>query len=297
MLEQLTWCMAGVVAVLAIAIWVWRLRMRSTKTKGRRGEKRVRKALRRLPRRNYIVLNELMVPTSGERFTQIDHVVVSTRGVFIIETKALLGHIQGGEESQYWQQRFLMNSHSFYNPLLQNATHVRTLQRLLRGVPNELFVSVVVFTEAWRIDVLTEDLVKQRRWWRSRHIKRTLDPERSVKARWWRGERGVTLDESKMVMRLPALVGELKRRPKLITREDMEEIASRIEKANVSQRGMRRNHAKQVQRTAREKEREIRSGRCPRCGGELRLREGRTGPFFGCSNYPECRFTCPAEKL
>lgn len=30
---------------------------------------------------------------------------------------------------------------------------------------------------------------------------------------------------------------------------------------------------------------------CPRCGGELLKRNGRFGPFYGCSNYPECRYT------
>jgi putative RecB family exonuclease len=30
---------------------------------------------------------------------------------------------------------------------------------------------------------------------------------------------------------------------------------------------------------------------CPRCDGVLRRREGRFGPFFGCSNFPPCRFT------
>lgn len=30
---------------------------------------------------------------------------------------------------------------------------------------------------------------------------------------------------------------------------------------------------------------------CPRCGGELIKRKGRFGAFFGCSNYPNCRYT------
>jgi len=30
---------------------------------------------------------------------------------------------------------------------------------------------------------------------------------------------------------------------------------------------------------------------CPRCGGELRKRSGKFGEFWGCGNYPECRFT------
>lgn len=33
------------------------------------------------------------------------------------------------------------------------------------------------------------------------------------------------------------------------------------------------------------------AGKCPRCGGELVKRNGRYGPFYGCSNYPQCRYT------
>ncbi len=31
--------------------------------------------------------------------------------------------------------------------------------------------------------------------------------------------------------------------------------------------------------------------KCPRCGDELVLRNGKYGYFFGCSNYPKCRYT------
>lgn len=30
---------------------------------------------------------------------------------------------------------------------------------------------------------------------------------------------------------------------------------------------------------------------CPKCGGELQRRKGRFGEFFGCCNYPVCRYT------
>lgn len=30
---------------------------------------------------------------------------------------------------------------------------------------------------------------------------------------------------------------------------------------------------------------------CPRCGGELVKRNGKFGAFFGCSNFPSCRYT------
>jgi ssDNA-binding Zn-finger/Zn-ribbon topoisomerase 1 len=40
-----------------------------------------------------------------------------------------------------------------------------------------------------------------------------------------------------------------------------------------------------------EKTEVIASGRCPNCGGELKQRKGKYGEFWGCGNYPHCRFT------
>lgn len=34
----------------------------------------------------------------------------------------------------------------------------------------------------------------------------------------------------------------------------------------------------------------IRQGVCPQCGGQLVLRNGRYGSFYGCSNFPKCKF-------
>ena len=37
-------------------------------------------------------------------------------------------------------------------------------------------------------------------------------------------------------------------------------------------------------------------GKCPSCGGDIRIRRGRNGRFAGCSNYPECRVTYPLPQ-
>lgn len=36
---------------------------------------------------------------------------------------------------------------------------------------------------------------------------------------------------------------------------------------------------------------QLQQGICPRCGGKLVLRKSKNGLFYGCSNYPECKFT------
>lgn len=35
---------------------------------------------------------------------------------------------------------------------------------------------------------------------------------------------------------------------------------------------------------------------CPDCGAAMRLRQGRFGPFYGCSRYPACRGTHTATR-
>ena len=30
---------------------------------------------------------------------------------------------------------------------------------------------------------------------------------------------------------------------------------------------------------------------CPKCGGVLSIKKGKYGEFYGCSNFPKCRFT------
>jgi hypothetical protein len=35
---------------------------------------------------------------------------------------------------------------------------------------------------------------------------------------------------------------------------------------------------------------------CPFCGGELKLRCGKYGSFYGCSNYPKCRYARPVKN-
>ncbi|MDE5714956.1 MAG: NERD domain-containing protein [Anaeroplasmataceae bacterium] len=47
-----------------------------------------------------------------------------------------------------------------------------------------------------------------------------------------------------------------------------------------------KEHVKNIHQTKNE----IKKGICPRCGGNLVKRNGKYGEFFGCSNFPNCKF-------
>ena len=48
-----------------------------------------------------------------------------------------------------------------------------------------------------------------------------------------------------------------------------------------------KEHVQNIRQTQKELNQNI----CPRCGGALILRKGTNGNFYGCSNYPKCKFT------
>jgi len=35
---------------------------------------------------------------------------------------------------------------------------------------------------------------------------------------------------------------------------------------------------------------------CPKCGGELSIKHGKSGAFLGCNNYPSCDYTRPVVE-
>ncbi|MHB8108634.1 MAG: nuclease-related domain-containing protein [Syntrophorhabdaceae bacterium] len=76
--------------------------------------------------------------------TQIDHIVVSMYGIFVIEIKNYSGWIYGDEEQPLWTQVLYGSKKRFQNPLHQNYKHTMELSRTV-GVPHEKIHSIVFF--------------------------------------------------------------------------------------------------------------------------------------------------------
>ena len=77
----------------------------------------------------------------------------------------------------------------------------------------------------------------------------------------------------------------------VIDDEQVQRIAATLQQANVTTAGRYREHVKRVRQTVAHYEYALASGLCPRCGGRLVERKGAYGRFYGCSNYPKCKFT------
>lgn len=110
------------------------------------GEKKVRQLLiTYFKSPGYHLLNNITLPFE-DGTTQIDHILVSTKGIFVIETKHYSGWIFASEKSSEWTQVLYKVKSKFSSPLRQNYRHVKVVQELLDFIPKDQIHSLVVFT-------------------------------------------------------------------------------------------------------------------------------------------------------
>ncbi len=128
---------AAVVAIVAIIL-------KSPWFKGWIGELQINLVTKFfLNKDTYHLIKNVTIPSDGGT-TQIDHVIVSCFGVFVVETKNLRGWIFGKEGDAYWTQKIFRHSEKFQNPLRQNYKHTKALGEIMR-ISDDKMYSVVVF--------------------------------------------------------------------------------------------------------------------------------------------------------
>lgn len=235
--------------ILLAVIFIYRLLR--PRIKGFMGEKTVAAVLSLLPRSRYKVINNVVLDT-GDRTSQIDHVVVSDFGVFVIETKNYKGWILGHESSQYWTQVIYKRKEKLYNPIRQNNGHIMALKHHLTAFPGIRYIPIVVFSNSATIKVKSTSAV---------------------------------INTSRLLRVIRQYTEEV------LTEYEKNAIFEKINVVNISTSYSRKQHIRSIKRRKQELDRKIQQNECPRCGGALVTREGKFGKFKGCSNFPGCTFT------
>ncbi len=218
--------------------------------KGWIGEKTIARKLKKLPEEDYIVLNDIMLKNLLGT-TQIDHIVVSIYGIFVIETKNYKGWIYGSEQSNQWIKNMYGKKYQFRNPIKQNFGHVKSLESFLE-LSIDKFIPIVVFLGSATLKVKVKSIV---------------------------------IYPGKLVRTIRTFT------EKKIDREDLKLIVDKLTNENDDNKSLRVQHVKDIHSKLKIEENSIKEGICPKCGGKLVTRKGKYGEFLGCSNYPKCKFT------
>ncbi|MFC1501766.1 NERD domain-containing protein [Elusimicrobiota bacterium] len=227
------------------------------------GERGVVSKLESLQRENeeYHPFNNIILKTP-DGTTQIDHILISPYGIFVIETKDYKGWIFGDENQKKWTQslfgprhfsifgsEYSSTKHQFMNPIHQNYKHVKAVQNFLNVDPKAIF-NVVVFA----------------------------------------GTAEFKTDMPENVRSLYDLLPYIKSYKEILfNREKVEKLSKIIrdyvELSSVNEDDHIRNLKNNIENPI-----------CPRCGKPMVLRKARKGAragseFWGCSNFPKCKVT------
>lgn len=89
-------------------------------------------------------MHDITLPTA-EGTTQIDHIVFSEKGIFVIETKSHKGWIFGSEKDRNWTQVIRRMKYTFHNPIIQNNNHIKHIANLT-NIDQGYINNIVVFT-------------------------------------------------------------------------------------------------------------------------------------------------------
>lgn len=247
-MEILIWLLVAIAIIVAV-YFIANLTSGQAEYRGWKGEKKVFSILKRLSD-DYYVWNDIVLQQNGYS-VQIDHVVISQYGIFVIETKNYTGIIYGNETSDKWTKNMFGYHYHFANPIKQNRSHVKALANLF-CISIDSFIPIVVFLHGAELQCNTQSTVI--------YAGQLLE---------------VINDYCHPVM----------------TSSDVQRLVTILNTATVENENTRLDHLNKVNERIKRKNYMIYNGICPNCGGRLVEREGRYGNFIGCSNYPRCKFT------
>ena len=226
---------------------------------GETGERKVAFFLNlNLDNRLYRIFNNILVPDKLGGTTQIDHIVLSPFGIFVIETKNFKGWIFGAEKSKMWTKQFFHERYQFYNPIRQNYKHITCLAEYTH-LSREYFSPVVVFVGNCSLKTINElpEYVCENKHSMICYIR----------------SRTVHILDDDTLARLHLILQRLAKNSHEAYQDHVEHVCDLV--------------SGQTSRTI---------PRCPRCGREMVERQAKIGKnagkkFWGCSNYPYCHGT------
>jgi len=198
----------------------------------------------------YKVLHDITLRKKDGTTSQIDHIVVSPFGIFVIETKNYRGWILGKESSQQWTQSIYKHKENLYNPIWQNRGHVKALCDVL-GNAESKYIPIVAFTTRAELKI-------------------------EVK--------------SEVIYIRDLLITIQKYRVPILTLVEVNEIVAKLGTLRIMDKKVIKKHVEVIQQKKAAVAQQIRQGECPRCGGRLVERSGEYGKFMGCSKYQRCRY-------
>lgn len=253
---------------------------------GKYGEYLTYKQLKHFENEGASFLFNVYIPKDNGETTEIDVLMLTAKGIFVFESKNYSGWIFGNEERMNWYQtlptgRGRSRKEHFYNPIMQNRTHIKCL-RALTG-DNVPLYSVILFSERCElkdISLKSQDVKVVKRGSASAVVSEVFKKVHDTV---------ISADDIK------ALYDTLYPYTQLSDDKKEKHIADIKCKTGVSLRQEKSRETTADNEVHTSDTVDATGDICPKCGGKLVLRTAKRGEragkhFFGCSNFPKCRY-------
>lgn len=272
---------------------------------GRYGEYMTYKHLKHYEQIGARFLVNVYIPKENGESTEIDLLMISPKGIFVFESKNYSGWIFGSENQKNWYQtlpkgRGRSNKEHFYNPIMQNRSHIKHLQAFL-GTPFPIY-SIIVFSDRCtlkRVQITSNDVRVVHRWQVRDVVSAIFNQtpanllnENDIAYVYGRLYPCTQVDAATKQQHIANIHSHTHIPPVQSGAMHYQQAAASIIVENQTD-AISIPPAEIVQ--PEQKTEAVSTPKCPYCQGNLVLRTATRGAnagnqFYGCSNYPKCKY-------
>ena len=94
------------------------------------------------------ILVDILIPSFNGRTNQLDLVFINRSGIYVIEVKNFTCVLEGNNTDDWVRKEFNGKRNKVHNPIKQNISHIKSLQKILHHYPSEYFKSIVLFADS-----------------------------------------------------------------------------------------------------------------------------------------------------
>ena len=207
-----------------------------------------------------LVLHDVLINGDDGFTSQIDLILIGNKGAYVVEMKMFDdAKIYGDTQKTKWNYYKHGKKYEIYSPLKQNQKHIKYLRDFLKGFGDIPFFSIIT--------MVCDDF----------------------KMSGENGENTIICNSLPAMERAIYKIAEGK--PEVLDDIKKQEIFNYIKANQHAGKKARQDHKQRVIAYKENLEEMERQKICPYCKTEMVLRQGKNGEFYGCKNFPKCRYT------
>lgn len=211
------------------------------------------------------VLHDVLINGATGYTSQIDLILVGSKGLYVIEMKMFNdAKIYGDVKKVNWYYYNHGKKYEIYSPLEQNKRHINYLKVFLKDFGDMPLFSVIT--------MVCDDF----------KVSGKMD--------------GNTAICNSIPAMEKAIYKLAEGKPDVLDKIKKQEIFDYIKKNQHLEKEARSTHKQNVISYKKSLEELQNQKKCPYCKSDLVLRNGANGEFYGCKNFPRCRYTLKKQS-